>query len=119
MFYGFSILMNESFALQKATLSCNFTLFLVSWLTAVNVVWFFRSDFVQENTCLINGKCYDDGEFNPENPSERCNASRSATASNETGQTLDVWCISTLRLNELDFTQGLPNWVIKILLLIF
>jgi len=37
------------------------------------------SDFLQVNTCLINGNCYDDGEVNPENSFEFCNASSNST----------------------------------------
>jgi len=33
--------------------------------------WF---NFVQENTCLINENCYEDGEVNPENSFEICDA---------------------------------------------
>ena len=31
------------------------------------------------DTCLINGNCYDDGEDNPENPLETCNATLNTT----------------------------------------
>jgi len=29
---------------------------------------------VQDNTCLIDGNCYDDGEVNPQNPLQSCDA---------------------------------------------
>ena len=35
---------------------------------------------MQENTCLISGNCYDDGEVNPENSFEICDAMRNTTA---------------------------------------
>jgi len=38
-----------------------------------------QSNSVQEDTCLINGNCYDDGEPNPENPLQSCNATSSGT----------------------------------------
>ena len=35
--------------------------------------------FAQVNTCLIGGNCYADGEVNPENPFESCDAVNNAT----------------------------------------
>jgi len=34
---------------------------------------------VQVNTCLINGNCYDDGEVNPRNSLQSCDAASDAT----------------------------------------
>jgi len=38
------------------------------------------SNSVQANTCLISGNCYDDGESNPENSYQLCDATRNSTA---------------------------------------
>jgi len=44
------------------------------------------SDFVQENTCLIDENCYFDGEINPQDPLQRCNATQDATAWSDIGE---------------------------------
>ena len=72
-----------------------FILLIVSWPIAVKskrhrVVRksdHCRSDSVQENTCLIDGNCYADGEVNPKVGSQRCNATSNTTAWSDIGQT--------------------------------
>lgn len=57
------------------------------------------SNFVQVNTCLIDGNCYDDGDLNPENPFEFCNATSNTTAWAEiiTTTTTTITTTSTVR----------------------